>query len=117
MSLTFVFAPVRAILTMLTAKWIIRNPWFLEKIGNRFNKFRTRTLKNYEQVEYGTQGPDSTEKSQENIIITDNLEAYRVICNKDGSKTFQFGHKESPIDILKEKHSAKQVESEFLNKD
>ena len=54
MSLTFVFAPIRAILTMLTAKWIIRNPWFLEKIGNRFNKFRTRTLKNYEQVEYGT---------------------------------------------------------------
>jgi hypothetical protein len=54
MSLTVLIFPVRAVLTILTAKWIIRNPWFLEKIGNRLTKIRTRTLKNYEQVEYGT---------------------------------------------------------------
>ena len=88
MSLSVLIFPVRAVLTILTTKWIIRNPWFLEKIGNRLKKIRTRTLKNYEQVEYGTSGPESTSNLLENIIITDKLEAYKVICHKDGSKTF-----------------------------
>ena len=47
MSLTVLIAPVRAVLTMLTAKWIIRNPWFLEKIGKELLLLKLNIYNSY----------------------------------------------------------------------